>query len=109
MPDGIMVDAANKAIVLSDRFDESKAQFTFGNGESVADYAWKKYSTAEIMIDYELPSEEYWFEGSSMEESPLNEIVSTEAALDLSTDIGADRFKQSLKDLTLGSARRHQK
>ncbi len=111
IPDGIMVDAKNKTIVLSDQFDESTARFTFGNDESVEDYSWKKYITMVPTIEYELPTEDYWFEGGAIDESPLNEIVSTEAALDLSTEFlpPARPCQFATADIVGGSARRHQK
>ena len=64
--------------------------------------------SARISTADQLPTEDYWFE-QSIEESPLNEIVSTDAALDLSTVFGTEQFNRSMKELTLGSARRYQK
>ncbi len=109
IPDGIMVDAENKAIVLSDRFNASDAKFEFGNDESATDYRWQRYFTFEVWLDYELyeqPTEDYWFD-QTLEESPLSEIVSTETAVDLSKEILSPVANSQQLNILTGSARNH--
>ena len=58
----------------------------------------------------QMPSDDYWFlEDNSIKEDALSEIVSTDNAVDLSTDFESDLLKRATNDLLTASARKRQR
>ena len=72
----------------------------------------KKGSTVTVKSknsSAQLPSDDYWFlEDNSLEEDALSEIVSSENAVDLSTDFESDMLKRATNELITTSARKRQ-
>ena len=96
-------DARDKTITLTDA-DGQTSQYLFTKQNRTL--AKALISTSDQLPSDQFPPEEYWFEADAVEASPLDEIVSTEAALDLSTDILIPPAQsQQVNLLTDGSAR----
>ena len=109
IPDGILVDAANKRIIFSDKFDQSKATFKFAKGDSLSNYELITFSTS---ASAELPAsgvEEYWFLKEETSEQNLDQIIVKEAAVDLPTDFMSDGVKQRVNELAQAVRHRSKK
>ncbi|MBQ9480227.1 MAG: hypothetical protein IJU71_11835, partial [Selenomonadaceae bacterium] len=112
IPDGILVDTANKLIILSDRLDVSNVEFTFAEDDDAGNYEWVTYSLIET--SYELPAVEgeYWFEGAQAlsDDGALDSIIVKEAAIDLPDDqLLSSALKSSANELTFAARHRSKK
>ena len=88
---------AKKELVIIDADDvESTYKFTKQNND---------LESALISTNFQLPSEEYWFEqDSAISNDELGEIISTDAPIDLNFDDVSDTFKPKLE---LATSARH--
>ena len=112
IPDGILVDASNKQIILSDRLDTSNVEFTFADGDDADNYEWVTFSV--LVSGGELPVIDIdpWFDRIRplAGDGDLESIIVKESALVLPDDqLLSSALKSSSNELTFAAQRQSKK
>ena len=97
-----VLTTSSKGTLTLNNVSGTTVEITTADGETNSySFSKKNKQLSDALIgSSQLASEDYWFLNETTEESPLNEIVSTDNAVDLDFDPTVETIKQSTNEIT---------